>query len=221
MRVLVIEDETEISNYLKSGLESEHFAVDIADSGEKAISLADINEYDLFILDIDLPGINGIEVCKKLREDKHNSPVLMLTVKRDIEHKLKAFNTGADDYLAKPFSFEEFLARSKALLRREKSTVPDVLKIADLVLDTRSHKVKRAGKQIILSRKEFTLLVYMMRNRGEALSRNTLLEHVWDTNADPFTNTVDVHIRMLRKKIDDGHKRKLIQTVHGYGYKIE
>lgn len=221
MRVLIVEDEVEISNYLKSGLEAEHFVVDVAGDGERAVSLADINEYDLFILDIDLPGIDGIEVCKKLREDKNIAPVLMLTVKSDIEHKLDAFNIGADDYLAKPFSFEELLARSRALLRRQKSIVPDILKTADLVMDIKSHKVKRAGKQIELSRKEFTLLDYMLRNKHEVLSRNVILEHVWDMNADPFTNTVDVHIRLLRKKIDDGHRRKLIHTVHGYGYKIE
>lgn len=221
MRILVVEDEREIGNFLKSGLEAENFAVDVADCGEKGLSFALVNEYDLFILDINLPGIDGVEVCRRLRAEKKTAPVLMLTVRSEIEHKLRAFNTGADDYLGKPFSFEELVARVRALLRREKTIVDELFQIDDLVLDTGKHTVERAGNAIKLSRKEFVLLSYMMRNHKKVLSRNILLEHVWDMNADPFTNTVDVHMRFLRKKIDEKHKRKLIQTVHGYGYKIE
>jgi len=221
MRVLIIEDEEDIASFIKKGLEAENFVVDVALEGEKGRFLALTNEYDLVILDIKLPDIDGIEVCRKIREKKKTVPVIMLTVKTDVKSKVEALNIGADDYLTKPFAFEELLARIRALLRREKTTIGDTLKVADLFLDTKSHSVKRAGRLIDLSKKEFVLLEYFMRNPGTVLTRSMILEHVWDMNADPFTNTVDVHVRLLRKKIDEGHRRKFIRTVHGYGYKLE
>jgi len=221
MRVLIVEDEEDIASFIKKGLEAENFVVDVALEGEKGRFLALTNEYDLIILDIKLPDMDGIEVCRMIREKKKTVPVIMLTVKTDVKSKVEALNIGADDYLTKPFAFEELLARIRALLRREKTTIGDTLKMADLVLDTKSHSVQRAGRPIDLSKKEFVLLEYFIRNPGTVLTRSMILEHVWDMNADPFTNTVDVHVRLLRKKIDEGHRRKFIRTVHGYGYKLE
>jgi len=221
MRILIIEDEEEIASFIKKGLCSENFAVDWSGTGEKGMELAKTNDYDLVILDIKLPGKDGIMVLKELREAKKTFPVIMLSVKSDTPAKIEALNIGADDYLTKPFSFEELLARIRALLRREKRITGPKLKIAELELDALSHTVVRAGKSIKLNKKEFALLEYFMRNPGITLTRNMILEHVWDMSADPFTNTVDVHVRFLREKIDEGHAKKLLHTVHGYGYKME
>ena len=221
MRILIIEDEEEIASFIKKGLCSENFAVDWSGTGEKGMELAKTNDYDLVILDIKLPGKDGITVLKELREAKKTFPVIMLSVKSDTPTKIEALNIGADDYLTKPFSFEELLARIRALLRREKRITGPKLKIAELELDALSHTVVRAGKSIKLNKKEFALLEYFMRNPGITLTRNMILEHVWDMSADPFTNTVDVHVRFLREKIDEGHAKKLLHTVHGYGYKME
>ena len=221
MRILIIEDEEEIASFIKKGLASENFAVDWSGTGEKGMELAKTNNYDLVILDIKLPGKDGITVLKELREAKKTFPVIMLSVKSDTPTKIEALNIGADDYLTKPFSFEELLARIRALLRREKRITGPKLKIAELELDALSHTVVRAGKSIKLNKKEFALLEYFMRNPGITLTRNMILEHVWDMSADPFTNTVDVHVRFLREKIDEGHAKKLLHTVHGYGYKME
>ena len=221
MRILIIEEEWEIASFIKKGLSAERFVVDTADSGEEGIKLAKLNQYDLAIIDINLPKIDGIEVCKNLREDKKTFPIIMLRVKNESETKIQVLNIGADDYLSSPFSFEELLAIVRALLRRQKNIVGPKLKVDDLEMDILSHTVTRAGKPIELSRKEFTLLEYLMRNDGLTLTRNMILEHVWDMNADPFTNTVDVHVKFLRDKIDKGHKKKLLHTIRGYGYKME
>ena len=221
MRILIIEEEWEIASFIKKGLSAERFVVDTADSGEEGIKLAKLNQYDLAIIDINLPKIDGIEVCKNLREDKKTFPIIMLRVKNESETKIQVLNTGADDYLSSPFSFEELLAIVRALLRRQKKIIGPKLKVDNLEMDILSHTVTRAGKPIELSRKEFTLLEYLMRNDGLALTRNMILEHVWDMNADPFTNTVDVHVKFLRDKIDKGHKKKLLHTIRGYGYKME
>jgi len=222
MRILIVEDEKEIANFLKKGLEAEHFAVDHAEDGEKGSLLAHTNEYDLVILDIRLPKKDGLTLCKELREHGKKYPIIMLSVESSTVSKIDALNSGADDYLTKPFSFEELLARLRALLRRQKDVMNEpVINIEDLRMDTLGHVVTRAGKEIKLSRKEFSLLEYMMRNCGSLLTRTMILEHVWDMNTDPFTNTVDVHIRLLREKIDKNHKRKLIHTIHGFGYKLE
>lgn len=222
MRVLLLEDEKEIANYLISGLKAERFAVDCAETGEKGLLWAKVNPYDVGIFDIKLAGEqNGLQVCKAIRERGKTFPIIMLSVTGDVSTKIEALNLGADDYLAKPFSLAELLARVNALLRREKKITGPVLTVADLAMDTHAHSVTRAGKRLTLNRKEFALLEYLMRNPGTTLTRAMILEHVWDMNADPFTNTVDVHIRFLREKIDVGHRKKLLKTVHGFGYKIE
>jgi len=221
MRILIIEDQWEIASFIKKGLSAERFVVDTVDSGEEGIKLARLNKYDLAIIDINLPKIDGIEVCKNLRKYKKTFPIIMLRVKNETETKIQVLNTGADDYLSSPFSFEELLAIVRALLRRQKNIVGPKLKVDNLEMDILSHTVTRAGKPINLRKKEFTLLEYLMRNEGLNLTRNMILEHVWDMNADPFTNTVDVHVKFLRDKIDKGHKRKLLHTIRGYGYKLE
>jgi len=221
MRVLIVEDEAEIASFIKKGLEAEGYSVDAAGDGKKGLDLARINDYDLIVLDIMLPEKDGLEVCRELRKEKTNVLVLILSVKSDSSVKVEALDAGADDYLTKPFSFEELLARIRALQRRGKTIMGPKLKVEDLEMDTAAHKVFRAGKLINLSKKEFSLLEYLMRNQGVVLTRAMILEHVWDMNADPFTNTVDVHIMELRDKIDEGHRKKFIQTVRGTGYKIE
>lgn len=222
MRVLIIEDDKDIASFVIAGLKADRFAVDWADTGEKGLMWAKVNSYDLGIFDIKLPGQqDGLQVCKTIRERGKNFPIIILSVTGDVSTKIEALNLGADDYLAKPFSLAELLARVHALLRREKKITGPRLMVADLEMDARAHSVARAGKRIELNRKEFALLEYLMRNPGTTLTRAMILEHVWDMNADPFTNTVDVHIRFLREKIDVGRKKKLLKTVHGYGYKIE
>lgn len=222
MHILIVEDEAEIASFIKKGLTAENFAVDVATTGRRGLELAQTSEYDLVILDIKLPEMDGISVCKEIRQtNKKTLPILMLSVKNETATKVEALNIGADDYLTKPFSFEELLARVRALLRREKHIIGPKLKLEDLELDTTAHTVTRAHKLIQLNKKEFALLEYFMRNPGVTLTRNMILEHVWDMNIDPFTNTVDVHVRFLRKKIDRNRSRKLLHTVHGYGYKME
>lgn len=222
MRVLLLEDDKNIASYVMNSLKAERFAVDWAETGEKGLMWAKVNSYDVGIFDIKLAGEqNGLQVCKTIRERGKTFPIIMLSVTGDVPTKIEALNLGADDYLAKPFSFAELLARVNALLRREKKITGPILKVGDLEIDAHAHSVARGGKRIELNRKEFALLEYMMRNPGTTLTRAMILEHVWDMNADPFTNTVDVHIRFLREKIDEGRKKKLLKTVHGFGYKIE
>src|ERR1051325_9000211 len=203
MRILIIEDEKEIASFVMSGLKAENFAVDWASDAEKGLWLARTNDYDLIILDIKLAGKDGKEICKTLRKDEKDLPIIMLSVKNETSIKVKALNCGADDYLTKPFSFEELFARVKALLRRERKIVATILKVGDLIVDLNARRVERDGKPIHLNKKEFSLLEYLIRNTGSVLTRAMILEHVWDMNTDPFTNTVDVHVRFLRQKIDD------------------
>jgi two-component system OmpR family response regulator len=222
MKILLIEDEKEIAHFVINGLKAENFTVDWAETGTKGLMWAKVNAYDLAILDINLGnGESGIDICEAIRAKGKTYPIIMLSIVNDAHTKIEALNIGADDYLTKPFFVAELLARVRALLRREKKLTGPKLVIADLEMDTLAHTVTRAGKEIKLNRKEFTLLEYFMRNAGTTLTRGMILEHVWDMNADPFTNTVDVHVRFLRAKIDDGREEKLIKTVHGYGYKIE
>jgi two-component system, OmpR family, response regulator len=222
MRALLLEDEKDIARFIIEGLRSERFAVDWAETGEKGLMWGKVNSYDIGIFDIKLAGgHSGLQVCQMIREHGKTFPIIILSVTGDVPTKIEALNIGADDYLAKPFSLAELMARVRALLRRERKIVGPRLSLADLEMDTQAHTVARAGKRIELNRKEFALLEYLMRNPGTTLTRAMILEHVWDMNADPFTNTVDVHIRFLREKIDIGHKKKLIKTVHGFGYKIE
>ncbi len=222
MRILLVEDEKEITDFLKPCLEAENFIIDTAKDGEKGSFLARTNDYDLIILDIGLPKKNGSQVCREIREENKNVPIIVLTVKSEIDNKLNLFNRGADDYVTKPFSFEELLARIRAVLKRPHQTEDEILAIDDLILDTRRHLVKRGAKEIYLTRKEFILLEYMIKNQGMVLSRGMIMEHAWDINADPFSNTIESHILKLRRKIDNKkNKRKLIHTIPGRGYKIE
>lgn len=221
MRILVIEDDRELRASLKTHLNAECFAVDTTSDGADGSFAARSSEYDLVILDNVLPKKNGLEVCQEIRSAGKHIPILVLSVKSTPEEKIELLNAGADDYLAKPFSHDELKARINALLRRPKVLMPPLLKVDDLILDTLEQRVRRGKKEIYLTRKEFALTEYMLRNRGTVVSRGMLMEHVWNSEIDPFSNTIEAHILNLRKKIDVGSKKKLIHTVPGRGYKIE
>jgi two-component system copper resistance phosphate regulon response regulator CusR len=222
MRVLVIEDEHKIANAVKDGLASEAFAVDIAYDGQEGLNAALFEDYDLIVLDRMLPGgMDGIEICQKLRGEGKHMPVLILTAKDQVRDRVAGLNAGADDYLVKPFSFEELLARVKALLRRPHDSLGETLQVADLTLDTVAKEVRRNDQPVQLSSKEYALLEYLLRNKNKVLSKNNIMTHVWDFDADILPNTVEVFMTYLRAKIDKpfGGPR-LIQTVRGFGYKI-
>jgi DNA-binding response OmpR family regulator len=220
MRILIIEDDEKIRNILKKGLENEFFAVDCAEEGKKGMEMALYNEYDVIILDNALPFKKGIDICKDLRKAEKTVPILMLSVQSDISTKVELLSAGADDYLTKPFSFEEVLARIRALLRRPKKIKSDILKFDNLIMDLKKYLIKRGKEKINLTKKEFMLLEYFLRNKNTVLSRGMILEHVWDMNADPFSNTIESHILSLRKKINLKGMKKLIYTVPGRGYRI-
>ncbi len=221
MRVLVVEDEKHIASFIKQGLKEEGYAVDVAHDGQEGYFLAGTEKYDVIVLDIMIPKMDGINVCKSLRQDKITTPILMLTAKDVVEDKVIGLDAGAEDYLTKPFAFKEFLARIRVLLRRKGTLISPKLQAADLVMDLLSHKVTRSGKEIVLTTKEFLLLEYLMRRTGEVVSRTDISERVWDIHFDTSTNIIDVHIHELRHKIDHGHKKKLICTVRGRGYMIK
>ena len=221
MRILIVEDEKEIRSFIKKSLEAECFVVDAAEDGEKGSYLARTNDYDLVVLDNIMPKKNGLQVCEEIRNDKKNVPILILSVKSETTTKVDLLNAGADDYLTKPFSLDELLARIKALLRRPKQIKDDILEIDDLVLDANKHIVQRGKEKIYLTRKEFILLQYLMKSPGVVFSRSMIMEHVWDMSVDPFSNTIESHILSLRKKIDVKGKKKLIYTVSGRGYKMD
>ncbi len=221
MRILVIEDDEKVANFIKKGLEEEQYAVDVSHDGEDGAHWAIQNEYDIVILDIMLPIKDGIEVCKEIRYNSVSTPILMLTAKDTVKDKIEALDTGADDYLTKPFSFEELLARIRALLRRSQGYSTNILKVADIELDPVSRSVNRSGEKINLTGKEYALLEYLMRNPGTVLSETKIIEHVWDMNFDSLSNTVNVYIHHLRNKIDKGFSHQLIHTVRGMGYMIE
>ncbi len=220
MKILVVEDETRVAQFIQKGLKEEGHAVDVAHDGEEGEYLGEINEYDLIILDLMLPGKNGLQVCRELREAGVNTPVLMLTARDAVEDKVRGLDAGADDYLTKPFAFEELLARVRALLRRSSESKTPILKIADLELDPMSRRVTRAGQAIRLTTKEYALLEYMMRNPGQVLSRTRIGEHVWDMNFDPESNVIDVYVSHLRNKVDKGFDPPLIHTLRGQGYML-
>ena len=221
MRILVIEDEKHIADFIKQGLKEEGYSVDVAYDGEKGYFLAGTEEYDVIVLDLMIPKIDGLTICKNLRQDLISTPILMLTAKDSVNDKVTGLDSGAQDYLTKPFAFKEFLARIRVLLRKNERAVSVKLQVEDLSMDILTHKVTRDGKDIPLTMREFSLLEYLMRNAGHVLTRTMISGHVWDINFDTTTNVIDVHITALRRKIDRAHKKKLIQTVRGKGYTIE
>lgn len=221
MRILIAEDDINVSEFLKSRLQEKCFAADIASDGTAALYQAKTNGYDLILLDYDLPIKNGYEICNDLRQNNIHTPIIMISATTEVPHKIDGFALGIDDYVTKPFFFNELLARIHAILRRPKTQSESILCIDDLSLDTVKQKVMRGTKSIYLTRKEFSLLEYLMRNTGNVISRSTLMEHIWDVNADPFSNTIETHILNLRKKIDRPSPHKLIHSVPGRGYKID
>jgi heavy metal response regulator len=218
MRILVIEDERKIAEFLKKGLKAEGYAVDIASDGEEGHFLAGTEDYDLLILDLRLPKMDGITLCRTLRAEKFAAPILMLTVRDSVKDKVIGLDSGADDYLTKPFDFEELLARMRALLRKRGAAEATRLQVDDLVINLPGHTVQRASKIISLTSKEFALLEYLMLNAGVVVSRAMIAEHVWDVHFDSFTNVIDVSINHLRSKVDRDFPKKLIHTVRGRGY---
>lgn len=218
MRILLVEDEPKVAAFVRRGLTAERYAVDIAADGREGLELADAFPYDLIVLDLMLPGIEGREVLQRIRRKNTCVPVLVLTARDAIEDKVKLFDAGADDYLTKPFAFAELLVRTKALLRRGPVNRSSTLVLDDLELDRLTQQVRRAGRRIELTAKEYGLLEYLMLNPGRVLSRNMIIEHVWDQSFDGITNIVDVYVRHLRSKVDDGHDFKMIRTVRGAGY---
>lgn len=221
MRLLIVEDEHKIAQALKRGLEQEHYAVDLAFDGEDGQASAEAEDYDLIVLDRMLPGKDGIAICRDLRKQGNHTPILMLTAKDQVRDRVQGLDAGADDYLVKPFSFEELLARIRALLRRPHEAAQTVLQVDGLSLDPANYSVMRDGKLIALSNKEFALLEYLMRNAGRVLSKDTIMSHVWDFDADILPNTVEVYIGYLRNKIDKPFDEPdLIHTRRGFGYTL-
>jgi DNA-binding response OmpR family regulator len=222
MRVLVIEDEHKIANALKRALEQESYAVDVSYDGDDGHAMATTEPYDVAIIDRMLPGdYNGLDIVKAMRDAKIHTPVLLLTALGGVNDKTKGLDSGADDYLVKPFALEELLARVRALIRRPTETKGTVLKVGDLSLDTTNFSVQRAGKDITLTSKEFGLLEYLLRNQGRPISKDTIIAHVWDYDADILPNTVEVYIKYLRNKIDQPFKKPILHTVRGFGYKLQ
>lgn len=220
MRCLLIEDERKVSDFVSRGLKAERFAIDVAYDGNTGWDYASRFDYDLIILDLMLPGLTGTELLERIRKKNNSTPVLVLTARDAMAEKVRHFEAGADDYLTKPFAFAELLVRAKALIRRGPMTQVSVLRVADLELDRLSQQVRRAGKRILLTSKEYGLLEYLMSNTGRVLSRTMIIEHVWDQSFQGLTNIVDVYVRHLRSKVDDGHPKKLIRTVRGAGYSL-
>ena len=220
MRILIVEDDAALSSFIRKGLEAEHHTVDVAHDGNHGCSLAMEVDYELVVLDLNLPGIDGLSVLKSVRERKPSLPVLILTARSRIEDRVECLDLGADDYLVKPFSFVELAARARALLRRSRLPSESVLNVRDLSMNRVERKVERAGRHIELTAKEFALLEYLMRNAGRRVTRAMIIEHVWNLSFDSTTNVVDVYINYLRRKVDDGFSPALIHTVRGVGYQM-
>lgn len=221
MRILIVEDDRKVANFLKQGLKEELYAADVCYDGDEALYFADVNQYDLIILDVMLPKKNGFEVCRELRGRSNHTPILMLTARGHIEDRVKGLQEGADDYLTKPFAFEELLARVQALLRRTQDYKANIMRVGNLELNPVSRKVAREGKTITLTGKEYALLEYLMRNKGRIITQSMIIEHVWDMNYEGMSNVVNVYINHLRDKIDKGFTVKYIHTVRGMGYRID
>ena len=221
MRILVIEDEVKIAQFVKRGLKEEGYAVDVAVDGQEGHFMLSSNEYDAIILDLMLPKMDGLTLCRELRKNGNLTPIIMLTAKDTVKDKVKGLDSGADDYLPKPFAFEELLARVRVLLRKKDNRVQTQLKVDDLVMDILTHKVTRGDREIDLTVKEYALLEYLMRNAGNIVTRTMISEHVWDINFDTFTNVIDVYINYLRNKVDSGFAEKMIHTVRGKGYLLK
>ena len=224
MKILVVEDEHKIANAIKKGLQQESFAVDVVYDADDGLAYAQADEYDLIILDRMLPGkVDGIGICKKLRTESNHTPILMLTAKGAVRDRVAGLDAGADDYLVKPFAFEELLARVRALLRRPQDSLGVKLEVGELTLDTTTYEVRRSGRMIDLSQREFALLEYLMRNKGRTLSKEMIIQHVWSYDADVLFNTVEVYIGYLRNKIDRPFRDRpqLLKTVRGFGYKLD
>ena len=220
MRVLVVEDEQKIADFIRKGLSEQGYAVDVAYDGDEAVDWPAVAEFDVIILDVMLPVRDGIEVCSVLRQRGMRTPILMLTAKDAVEDRVRGLDSGADDYLVKPFAFAELLARLRALTRRQPAVLGAVLQVGDLVLDTATRKVTRGGTPLDLTSKEYAILEHLMRHPNQVLTRTMIAEHVWNYDFDNASNVIDVHIRNLRRKIDDRLPTKLIQTVRGAGYRL-
>ncbi len=220
MRILLVEDERKVASFIRSALEEQSYAVDVSHDGEEGYDLAESTDYDLIVLDIMLPKVDGFQVLRRLRTRKPALPVLILTARGSVQDRVRGLDLGADDYLVKPFALAELIARVRALLRRGVREAVNDLRIDDLVLDAARRRVTRAGKPIDLSNKEYSLLEYLMRNANHVVTRSMIAEHVWDASFDSFTNVIDVYINHLRNKIDRNAPRKLIQSVRGVGYRL-
>jgi two-component system, OmpR family, response regulator len=221
MKILVIEDDRTVGQYVKRGLEEHRFQAELVDDGMEGLRLASGGRYDLIVLDLRLPGMNGLEVLRTLRDRGLTTPILVLTAQDSVDFKVQALRSGADDYVTKPFAFEELLARVEALGRRPQAIRDPVLRVGDLELDTATREVRRAGQRVDLTPKEYTVLEYLMRHAGRVMSRTLITEYAWDYHFDPGTNIVDVVINRLRKKVDSGHAHKLVHTVRGVGYVVK
>jgi len=220
MKILIVDDEPSIAEFLKQGLEAKMFFVEIASDGERGAFLGRTGNYDLILLDYSLPKLNGAEVLKEIRREKKHIPVIMLSVKSELKIKQEMFNLGVDDYLTKPFLFDELILRIEAILKRPAKNEGELFKIDNLTLNTRNKVIKRGGQEVYLTRREFALIEYLMHNRGRIVSRQQILEHVWDYNSDPFSNSIEAHMASLRKKINIKNNRNLIHNFAGRGYKL-
>ena len=218
MRILLVEDEPDAARMLKKGLREQSYAVDVATDGEAGAYQAFVNDYDLIILDIMLPRKDGFAVCREIRATPSSVPILMLTARDAVQDRIAGLDTGADDYLTKPFEFHELLARMRALLRRRQALRPEIIRVADLVIDTRARMVKRNNRQLKMTAKEYALIEYLAHRAGEVVGRADIAEHVWDESFDPFSNLIEVYVQRLRRKIDEGQTLKLLRTRRGEGY---
>lgn len=222
MKILLIEDEHRIARAIREGLMDEGYAVDVEYDGEAGYNAASADEYDLILMDVMMPKMTGIEVCRQLRKDENHTPIILLTAKDQTEDIIKGLDSGADDYVAKPFSFEVLLARVRAILRRPHEKLAEVLTVDDLELDTVNRSVKRGGKTVQLTSKEFSILEYMLRNKNRVVSKSNIMTHVWDFDADILPNNVEVFVNYIRNKVDKPYKgRNLIETMRGFGYIIK